>query len=170
MSGRQFVRESDDYWFDPDPELFVYTHLPADARWQFTGQAISKAEFERSGEPQPHTLASLWNLGFTHGQLLHALRSGVGLPQSYSIDNSVVRVLAVPLRGRIHAHELVEVRLYVPAGYDGAIINNGSWTHLQRDGDYLVGMVRPNAGSLKVSLRLDPGRRSYRTVLEYRVS
>lgn len=41
----RFVREWDDYWFCPPPEQFIYTHLPAEERWQLLQDPLTPAAF-----------------------------------------------------------------------------------------------------------------------------
>ena len=44
-SEKDFIKEFNDFYFLTPPELFIYTHLPDDSKWQRLEKPITKEEF-----------------------------------------------------------------------------------------------------------------------------
>ncbi len=47
----------------------------------------------------------------------------------------------------------VRVRIWAPDAAEGSLVNAGSWTFMEREGDVLVGTTRAARGTLSVCLR-----------------
>lgn len=56
---RKFVREPDDEWWLVDPEVFIYSHLPEEEKWQLLSAPISRSKFESLPDLRPQ----FFNLG-----------------------------------------------------------------------------------------------------------
>ncbi|HEX8394553.1 MAG TPA: transglutaminase domain-containing protein, partial [Longimicrobium sp.] len=59
--GRGFVRRFRDFYFFPDPEKFIYSHMAADPVLQGLEHPVSVSEFDR----MPTLQRDFWELGFT---------------------------------------------------------------------------------------------------------
>jgi hypothetical protein len=169
VNGRAFEREYDEFWFDTHPDLFLRTHLPANSEWQLAEFPTTLAQYEAEPHMFPYQYAALFSMGFRDEEVLASLRSDSGFPMAYSNKGHPVTVEDAPLAEALAAGGRLRLRVHAPGQYEAAFINNSEWTFFERQGDYLVGQVTPTRGSLKVSVRLNPGKRSYSTLLQYRV-
>jgi len=161
------VSEFDDYWFDTPPDEFLFTHFPEDDRWLLSSIPVSRSQFERL----PHARASYFKFGFDGTYCLkHALEGSLNnFPVSYFNDGSV-KALSLPYQERIPANQPVTVRLKSSTASDMAIVNNGEWVHLRKDGDEFMAVIAPQPGKLTLNVRFDDRERSYNTLLAYRVN
>ena len=50
---KQFVRQANDQWFMVEPEIFVYSHLPEEPKWQLLDSPIDRDQFERLPQIKP---------------------------------------------------------------------------------------------------------------------
>ncbi len=57
----KFVRRFSEYYFLPEPEDFIYDHLPVEQDWQLLNNPISKVEYEQ----RPHILPMFLYCGIT---------------------------------------------------------------------------------------------------------
>jgi hypothetical protein len=170
VSGRQFVKEYGAFWFDPHPELFLRTHLPADDRWQLIVEPITMEEYIDQPYVESATFENLHDIGFGDEAVLAALADDAGLPAAHSFAEYPIEIIEAPLQERLPIGEEVFVALRVEGATEGAFVNNGGFTFLTFEDGILSGSVVPERGQLRVSARIHfRGRTSYWTVLEYRV-
>jgi hypothetical protein len=92
------------------------------------------------------------------------------LPEAFLYDDYAIKVVAAPLRSTLKAGSPVHIELYAPGVTKGVLINNGSWTFMDTDGDVLSTDLAPEEGNLKVTLYLSyEDKLSYWEILRYRV-
>lgn len=51
--NREFVAEPNDDWFMVEPEVFAFSHLPEDPKWQLIEEPLSLQQFESQPELKP---------------------------------------------------------------------------------------------------------------------
>ncbi len=161
------IKKFDDYWFNTPPDEFIFTHLPENPKWQLTSIPLSISQYERL----PYASASYFKLGFdgTHC-LLNACKGALkSFPESYLNDGSI-QALSLPYQEEIRSHQPFTVRLTSRCPVDIAIINNGEWVHLKKEGFEYMAVINPRPGKLKLSARYDKHKLSYNTLLEYQVN
>ena len=161
------IKKFDDYWFNTSPDEFIFSHLPENPKWQLTSTQLTKSQFERL----PYASASYFKLGFDGTKCLQQSVEGslTSFPESYLNDGSV-RALSLPHKKEIKAHQPITIRLTSERSADIAVINNGEWVHLRKDGNEYMAVIDPQPGNLKLSARFDQQSSSYNTLLEYRVN
>ena len=170
VDGHRFVRDYGEFWFDPHPELFLRTHLPAEVDWQLISDPIDMKEYLAQPFIASYVYEHLYDLGFDDQEVLDAVANGAGLPFAYSFSGHGIRVLQAPLQELLPAGEEVSVVLHAPGVSEGAFINNREFSYLTLDGDTLIGTILPVRGQLKVTLKINHNRRtSFWTLLEYEV-
>jgi len=161
------IKKFDNYWFDTPPDEFIFSHLPENQRWQLTTIPISLNQYEKL----PYAGASYFKLGFDGTSCLQQACEGSlnAFPESYLNDGSV-RVLSLPGKKEIEAHQPITIRLRSERSADIAVINNGEWVHLRKDGNEYMAVINPQPGVLKLSARIDRQSGSYNTLLKYSVN
>ena len=65
---REFHKKFDEHWFDVDPEVMIFTHLPDDPSFQFTKKEWTPSEYLNL----PQLKASVFTNGFTP-ELVHSI-------------------------------------------------------------------------------------------------
>ena len=60
IKDRQYVRESNEFYFCCDPELLIRTHFPSDEKWMLTENKYSLDDFSN----WPHIYSYFYRLGF----------------------------------------------------------------------------------------------------------
>ena len=160
VSTKQF----NDYWFDVDPSAFIFSHLPEDSQWQLIPGNISKQQFERL----PYADSPFFRFGFEGKYCLDNVMSGNlrQFPKSYGIQAGV-QVVSLPYQKQINGGKAYKLALKSNRASDIAIINNGQWIHLTKNGDEFSTVMVPRAGRLTVNVKFNG---SYETMLEYSVN
>ena len=126
---RKFVREPNDEWFVVDPAVFIYSHLPADEKWQLLDSPVGRSDFENL----PNLRPEFFNLG------LELLEPRWG---RFECDGEV----------------LVEVRSPGDIAVYGAGMKNGQWLpegtrFSRRQGDETKMIVRfPTPGEYELHI------------------
>jgi hypothetical protein len=161
------VKEFDDFWFDTDPDAFVFTHLPEDPRWQCTSLSLSKRDFE----VLPYASSSYFSLGFDASQcLLQASREHTfAFPESYSSDVAITAE-SLPYHAKLIASHPISIRLFSKDAESIAVVNNGEWNYLKEEEDRFCGIIYPEPGELTIHVRNEQMRISYNTLLKYTVN
>ena len=160
------VKEFDDFWFDTDPNAFVFTHFPEDPHWQCTSIQLSKRNFE----DLPHASSDYFSLGFDASKcLLQACRErSFAFPDSYDSDVKI-SAESLPFQAKLSAHQPISLRLSSEDAESIAVVNNGDWIYLERDEDVFSGIVSPRPGNMSINVRPKEGPGSYHTILSYTV-
>lgn len=159
------TKEFNGFWFDTDPEAFIFSHLPEDPQWQLTEVTITKSQFENL----PYVSNSYFKMGFDGGYCLrNALNGNLdAFPLVYSIGGNV-QVVSLPYQQTVRDGNAYRFRVRAPEASGMAIINNGHWVHMKKEGDEFSAIVQPLTGDLCVSVKFDRGL--YYSMLEYRVN
>jgi hypothetical protein len=165
--GRMVARKHyNDYWFDVDPQEFIFTHFPEDPKWQLLKDPVSKTEFEKLPwvDPMMHFY------GFPRDAIYEAIRLDpkTKFATIYMVDGKV-EILKAPVQKRIKTGEQITIRLHAPEAVDVATINNEQWLKFNQDGDEFFTTITPETGRLYVGARFSEKEKDYQMILEYQV-
>jgi len=97
-SNQEFIRSYDESWHMPDPEQFIFSHLPENADWQLVDDySIDKTRFESL--PNLHPVFFSW--GFTPQAVYDEVDGGDyrGIVKQYDLiqDRDEVEIIDAPL-------------------------------------------------------------------------
>ncbi len=144
---RQFVRNPNDEWFLVDPAVFIYSHLPAEQKWQLLDAPVSRTDFENLPDLRPE----FFNLGL---ELLEPRWGRI------ECDGEV----------------LVEVRSKGDMAVYGAGMKNGQWLpqgtrFSRREGDETKMIVRfPSPGEYELHILAGaPDQKMSQSVAKFQV-
>jgi len=170
VSGRRFVREYDEFWFDAHPSLFLRTHLPEDSSWQLVTDPITKSEYVSSKFVMSYIFENLNVLGVDDQRILDGMEDASELADFFSFEGYEIELLDAPFGKVLKAGEAVVISIRAPGVSEGAFINNGNFTYFEKNDDIFTGTILPQRGSLKVSLRLDyKNKNSFWGVVDYQI-
>lgn len=170
VDGRRFVRDYSGFWFDPHPELYLWTHLPEEDQWQLVPHSLSMEDYTRRDYHPSFTFENLHALGFKDDAVIESLRTGAGLPSAYRYTDYRIEIIEAPVSDVISSGATVTVALSVPGVEKAAFINNGEFTFFDYSDGILKGTFRPKSGKLTVAALMDyRDQESYWSILEYRV-
>jgi len=166
VNGR-LVTESEfnDYWFNVNPNEFIFSHLPEDDSWQLNSPKISKYQFEN----MPYVSSVWFRMGFNGSDCLPAVLDGTidVLPEAYGTDCDI-KVISMPYNGRIPAGQTIKLRVKAEEGVRPAYENGGRIADMTPEGDEFTAVVRTVPGEFK--LMTTTSGMSYETVLTYVVN
>lgn len=160
------VMQFNDYWFNTQPEEFIFSHLPLEDKWQYNEPKISKPQYERL----PYVPGVFFKIGFNGRQCFQpALNGSVsGLPVSYSV-NGDIKVLSLPYEKSISPGRVIKVRIRSVNAVKIAYCNNGRITDMTKEGDEFSAIIRTTPGQLSLMANFGGYAMSYETFLEYEV-
>lgn len=158
--------EFSDFWFDTDPDRFIFTHLPQNAQYQLSSQKVSMSEYQR----MPKISEAFFALGFDGSIFLEKVKLGQTpeLPMAYHIDGCI-QGLSLPPEKVVPANQPIRLKVNSEEAVEMAVINNGEWIYMQKSGEEFLAVVDPRPGDLSLQVKFDPGESSYHTVLRYEV-
>jgi hypothetical protein len=109
-SDKEFVKSYNESYYMPDPEHFIFTHLPQVQEWQLLDSPITKARFEELPQLKPE----FFSWGFTPQDVYDVVDSGTyrGIVKQY------------PFIQYRHEVEIIDapVNLYLDAGTEYTFI------------------------------------------------
>ena len=118
---------------------------------------------KRIGDPGAYTLAIEYEI-VARGEIV----SDAKFPKTYGRFIEAGARLYRPFEGELMSNNPYLIELWVPTAEDLAVINEGKWTVLNRDGDLFFGELILSEGVAKIAAKF-PNETSYKVLLEYAV-
>lgn len=196
--GKSFQRSYSTAWYDMDPRLFILQHLPQQSQWTLLDQPPSMAAYVKAPYLEYWHLEGLHSAGFTvddqlalvaHApftenfglyaaafrrnggrtdQLLHWLKERA-VPVAWSYASYPVRILEVPREGRLKPGNTYYFSLELEGASKVAVINNGQFSELAREGARFSGQVKVSSGEVRLeALIRNEGVEGYWPLLVWR--
>ena len=155
-----------DYWFDTNPNEFIFSHFPEDLEWQFNKPIITLNQFTEL----PKVDKSFFKLGFNADYTLsNSLNKNLtNIVESYPVDYPV-KIIIMPYTKTISSDQVNEFRMKSEYADDIAAINNDEWHHFKREGDEFSLSLKPQPGELQISVNFNTHDNNYSTCLKYEV-
>ena len=140
VPGRSVVRDFSSFWFDCRPELFLWTHLPEEQKWQLVSEPISMTDYIKRKYYKSFFFESLYALGVDEESIANSLNEDIGIPEGYNHQYDLrIAVIHTPVGEYLKAGEEIEVELFVPDAGQAAFINNEkSFTGIEKTGALLL--------------------------------
>jgi len=161
-----FTRELATYWFDPSPEIYIFSHFPAEEKWQLLDKPVSRDWFLKTPPLSPKLVG--WGLHPAETFAFFNKTSNDWFPFVYSVDLAWT-INAMPASGNLKIGGAYDFEFVLPNNDDVAIIvNNTDWVRFTRDGEKFSATFAPeSAGQAIVAVRQPTGK--YAAVFQYDV-
>jgi hypothetical protein len=158
------VKRFNDFWFDVDPDAFIFSHLPEDSKWQFNDGRITRQQFEKLPYPED----GYFEMGFDGGKCFREVLNGsfTEFPMAYGVD-MLIHVNSMPNQKRLVSGKTYNISIKSVKACDIVIFNNKQLTHLTKNGNEFTTIIQPHHGKLSVDVKTVPSSRNYSTMLEY---
>lgn len=124
--GRGFVRRFRDFYFFPDPEKFIYSHVAEDPALQMLQHPVSIAEFDR----MPALQRDFWELGFSPAEVRSASAAGREFVGVFPVAQHPIRVTAAPLAGRLVPGAVHRFSIHAPGATEVFAVSGTQWQPL----------------------------------------
>lgn len=154
------------FYFLTDPELFVFSHLPNEPKWQLLPRPITRQEFAAV----PPVLHPLLLMLVEPVMLRQAARDGVKefVPAKLP-DAGEVKLLEAPLGRELDTGTSYEFRVRADGCQAVFVDNGGDKSPLERRAGLFQGKVTPTGGFLRVGVQPRDGNGGVEGILDYRV-
>jgi transglutaminase-like putative cysteine protease len=167
-SGNRNVKTSytDIFWFDVDPEAFVFRHFPDTSKWQLLGEnPVSIDQFKSF----PYIPTEFFNLGFDGNKMLTAALShdSFDFVKAYQ-RKCPVEVLSAPLNKYLRRDSVVNFTIRARNIKDMFLINDDNWIRLKKENDLFSIDYAPQGDTVRISVQICDSCLSNR-ILEYKV-
>ena len=152
------------FWFDTEPDAFIFSHLPEDSRWQLNTTVITKKQFENL----PFVEDGYFEMGFDGETCLQRVFNG-GLkefPSAFGID-LLIHVISLPYQKEFIRNIPFRIKINSVKACDIVIFNNKQITHLNKNGNEFSAIIQPQPGTLSVDVKTNPASHNYSTMLLY---
>ncbi len=154
-----------DFWFDVQPEAFIFTHLPVDEERQLLDKPVDKSTYEK----MPELSEGFFRLGFDGKKCLDIIfRDNTFSFPTYYSTKLPFKIKEVPLAKTLSRNKTYVYSFKSKEDLTIAIQNKDEWVFAKRDGDTYTAQIQPKRGELSICVRSgDKG--SFDVVLVYEV-
>ena len=155
-----------DYWFNTNPEEFIFSHLPNNPTWQLLDDTVDIERFES----WPGNVDSLFQMGITVQEFRDYYNSNEyeGLLNTYFWGIAPIIRAVIPLTPTLKPGEAYDFYILAPHFYGLAFINNGEWVFINKEDDSYTKNYRPRAGDLALVVKYNAN--NYRYIAKYKVT
>jgi transglutaminase/protease-like cytokinesis protein 3 len=165
LKEKTFVKRFSEFYFLTPPERLLFSHFPADPRWQLVKPPVTAKEFETLDYCDP----VLFDAGITATDLRTRMKESSyrGLPRVYALNNEDVKIVSAPIDKHLQA-ETEYTFTFTSERYEELyIVNSGKTRRFPKEGDTLNGKVRLQKGKLIIGFRGPESKGGYNYFLEY---
>jgi len=157
VNNKIFTRKLSVHWFDPAPEIFIFTHLPKDENWQLLKNPVSRDVFLRMPPLSPQLVAWGFNPGATFTYF--AKTEDASFPEQLSIDVTL-KINMMPVCNELIAGKSYDFEFILPHNQEIALIcNNKDWVRFQQDGGkFSVIFIPENKGQAILAVKQPTGK------------
>lgn len=163
VSKQQF----NNFWYNTNPQAFIFSHLPENPAWQLLpGKIIKLADYER----MPALDDSYFAIGFKPDLTFNNALSGniKTFVKTYPVEYPIT-IVAIPYRGELEAGKPCTFKLKSAYMQQIAVINNEQWIYFEKNGSDFSLDFTPEAGTVKISVKYPAKGDSFYTFAEYQV-
>ncbi len=164
VSGKEF----DAFWFNVDPYVAIFSHLPENNEPAYVHPALDLKAFEVLPSPDD----AYFELGFISRKTYKKAISdrAATFPTCYKVG-TFIKMRAAPSQGVLQKNQEYTFEFYIPRGLSVALVDaRNNWTYLQgQKGVFSLTYTPAQIGELSVCLQYDSGGVSFQTFLEYTV-
>ncbi len=155
--NKTFTRRLSTYWFDPKPDIYIFSHFPKETQWQLISKPISRDVFLTLPPLYPNLV--LW--GFNPDALFNYFtqHKNASFPDMYSLE-VVWNIKQMPVCSELKKGETYVFEFILPENEDVAIIvNNKEWHTFQKEGDKYTATFTPQqTGTAVVAVKQATGK------------
>jgi hypothetical protein len=166
VSNRIFTRKLSAHWFDPKPEIFIFTHFPKEDVWQLLNKPVKRDEFLRMPPLSPELVS--W--GFNPDAMFSYFTKtkDASFPDQYAIDISW-KINMMPVCNELKLSKSYDFEFILPQNEEVAIIsNNKDWVRFKQDGNrFFVTFIPETKGFAILTVKQPNGK--YGGVFKYNV-
>lgn len=157
VRNQKFIRKLSEHWFDPQPEIFIFSHFPKDPQWQLLNRPVTRRDFLRMPPLSPELTS--WGLNPAAAFSHFVKNSHASFPEMFSID-VVWTIITMPVCGELKTGQSYEFEFILPQNDEVAIIcNNKNWVHLKPNGTRFRTTFTPaNRGKAIIAVKQPDGK------------
>lgn len=170
VNGRTFERRFNNFYFDPDPEALIFSHLPTKPALQHLAQPVGPAQFSTF----PEIPEELFVLGLDPKPVLEALKNGESYspPNAYSppgLEETSIQAVEIPWDGKLSPGNEYRFALDFDPPLPVAVVNGNEWTPMEYKGSVASAVVTPAHGNLGIAVQPSPSEERYAYLIEWEV-
>ena len=166
VNNKKFTRKLDDHWFDPAPEIFIFTHLPKEDNWQLLDRPVARDDFLRIPPLSPQLVAWGFNPEATLSYFINT--GGASFPEQFSIDLDW-NINMMPVSNELKVGNDYNFEFILQQDNEIALVyNNRNWVHFEKDGNRHSATFTPKSRGQAV-LYIKKSNRKYDGIFKFNV-
>ncbi len=133
VNNKVFTRKLSTYWFDPSPEIYIFTHFPKEDQFQMLEKPVSRDDFLRFPPLSPNLM--LWGLDANALLTYYSKNETAFFPDQFTIDVTWT-IDMMPLSNRLQRGKQYRFEFTLPQNEEVVVVANGKDFHrFQKEGD-----------------------------------
>jgi Transglutaminase-like superfamily len=165
LKDKEFVKRFTPLYFLIDPEKLIFSHLPADDKWQLRTPLLEMDEFWQ----QPKVDRGLWELGVAPD----AVRKAMAAKQFrefvhvYTFPNQTTALVKAPLEKQLHAGSKYTFEIKSDDFIELVAHQEMGSLPFTRKGNIFRATVQPRKGEMRIAGKTKDDLRRYTGMLQY---
>lgn len=152
-----FKRKLSVHWFDPSPQIYIFTHFPKEEQWQLLDKTVSREDFLRLPPLSPEFVS--W--GFNPDAFLayYLKNKNASFPDFFNADVSW-KIDMMPVTHQLKIGYQYEFIVELTGNEEIAVIENGKdWHRFEKDGNKLKLIFSPGKkGNAVLAVKQEDGK------------
>jgi hypothetical protein len=166
VNNRIFTRKLSVHWFDPKPEIFIFTHFPKEDNWQLLKKPVTRDEFLRLPPLSPELV--LWGFHPDATFAYFTKTKDASFPEQLSIDLTW-KINMMPVCYELKTGKSYDFEFVLPQNEEVVIIsNNKDWVRFKQEGNkFSVTFTPETKGQAILAVKQPTGK--YGGVFKYSI-
>lgn len=158
------VTKFDPYWFDVDPQEFIFSHLPEENKWQLLGNPISMKQYAG----MPWLMDDFFKMGFNSNQVFNDALSGKtkDFAETYPIEFPT-KFVSMPYAKYLQVGQAYYMSIQSDYAEDIKLIDGDAWNDFKKEGNLFTLSHTPQNDTLLVVVKVNWFDKDYQTIARY---
>lgn len=158
------ISEFDQSWYDVDPKIFIFTHLPEQQKWQLIERPLTLINFETL----PYLSIDFFNLGFNQEEIFKEVALGniSEFVNTYPTDFPI-KVINFPYSNNLAPGKEILFTIESDYAEEIALIEGDSWYNFTKANNTFRITHIPNGKTITICVKINWFDENYSTITKY---
>jgi hypothetical protein len=167
LNGKLVSKERfDSFWFDVNPNAYIFSHFPEEQKWQLTNNPITLSQFEA----MPFLNTAFFKLGYNAEQIYNDAVTGKVKEFLETFEtNFPLNASLLPYTLNLPKNEIIKFEIHSDYAEQMAVIDGVAWHQFTKTNNVFTLNYMPKGNTLSIAQKVNDYDKEYSLILKYKI-